>query len=153
MNRFAKLGGARRLAPRPSCATPLRGGRALVLLALCACGPQSSVASPTPVFPPDAGVDPDAPDAAADNPGELTMAEVQAQMGPIRDTVTACAQATTYEGKVSVQVTIYPDGRAAAELVAPSGDTTIDDCITGAFADATFPTSERGQRFRYSFTF
>lgn len=128
--------------------------RALLVLALLAgCGPQSTVASPTPVMPPDAGVDPNAPDAAADNAGELTMAEVQAQMGPIRDAVTACAQATTYEGKVVAQVTIYPDGRASAELITPSGDRTVDDCVTGAFADATFPTSQRGQRFKYSFTF
>jgi outer membrane biosynthesis protein TonB len=127
--------------------------KALFLLVLAACGPQSSVASPTPVFPPDAGVDPNAPDAAADNPGELTMAEVQAQMGPIRDTVTACAQATTFEGKVTVQVTIYPDGRASAELIDAANDKTVDDCVTGAFAEATFPTSQRGQRFKYSFTF
>jgi outer membrane biosynthesis protein TonB len=74
-------------------------------------------------------------------------------MGPVRDAVTACAQATTFEGKVTAQVTIYPDGRASAELAPSSGEPAIDDCITKAFADATFPASQRGQRFKYSFTF
>jgi len=129
--------------------------RVTILLAMLlgACGPQSSVASPTPVFPPDAGVDPNAPDAAADNAGELTMAVVDEHMEPVRAKVKACAAETTFEGKVTVRVTIYPDGRAAAEPVTAAADLAVDDCITGAFGEATFPASQRGQRFQYSFTF
>ena len=125
---------------------------ALLLALLCACGPQSTVASPTPVFPPDAGVDPNAPDAAPDSAGELPMAVVEEHMGPVRDMVKACAAESTFEGKVAVQVTIYPDGRASAELLDPDGQ-VVASCLTDAFSQATFPRSERGQRFKYSFTF
>jgi hypothetical protein len=126
----------------------------LLLLGLCACGPQSTVASPTPVFPPDAGVDPNAPDAAPDTAGELPMTVVDEHMEPVREKVKACAAATTFEGKVVVRATIYPDGRASAEVEDAAGaPAEILDCVTGAFAEATFPTSQRGQRFKYSFSF
>jgi outer membrane biosynthesis protein TonB len=92
-------------------------------------------------------------DAGADNPGEVSMAAVEANMGPVREDVQACAAITTYEGKVTVQVVIAPDGSATAEIVSGSGKPEIDGCVVDAFDDVAFPTSERGQRFKYSFTF
>jgi hypothetical protein len=131
--------------------------RALLLLALAACGPQGKTASPVPVYPPDAGVDPNAPDAAPDSKGELSMAEVEANMGSIREQVQQCAAVTTFEGKVTTKVTIYPDGHATAEHSTIEGSGSVPEeiaaCIAKAVADATFPSSERGQRFSYNFTF
>ena len=123
----------------------------LLLIALAACGQPSPVASPTPVYPPDAAPDPSAPDAAPDGAGELPMAVVDEHMEDIRAKVRACAEATTYEGKVQVQVTIAPDGAATAAIL--DGDPQVDGCVQDAFAGATFPASERGQRFTYAFTF
>jgi hypothetical protein len=138
--------------------------RALLLVvvfgSLAACGSQGKTASPVPVYPPDAGVDPNAPglsDASPDNKDELPMAEVEANMGPVREAVQQCAAVTTFEGKVTVKVTIYPDGHATADASTIQGTgavpAEIAACITDAFAKATFPTSGRGQRFTYGFTF
>jgi len=129
----------------------------LLATLLAACGSQGKTASPVPVYPPDAGVDPNAPDASPDNKDELPMAEVEANMGPVREAVQQCAAVTTFEGKVTVKVSIYPDGHAAADSSTIQGTgavpAEIAACITDAFAKATFPTSGRGQRFTYGFTF
>jgi outer membrane biosynthesis protein TonB len=92
-------------------------------------------------------------DVGPNGKGELTMDEVEQNMRDVRAAVLTCAQKTSYEGKVSVRVTIAPDGSASAVIENGSGQAEVDDCVTGAFANATFPTSRRGQRFQYSFTF
>jgi len=92
-------------------------------------------------------------DVGPNGKGELTMDEVELNMRDVRAAVLTCAQKTSYEGKVSVRVTIAPDGSASAVIENGSGQAEVDDCVTGAFANATFPTSGRGQRFQYSFTF
>jgi hypothetical protein len=126
---------------------------ALCLVALAACGGKQPPTDDPAPQPESLTADPGGPDAGPDSPGELPMSVVEEHMGPVREKVQTCADATTFEGKVAVRVVIQPDGSAKAELQAPSGDDTIDGCITGAFDDVTFPTSERGQQFRYSFTF
>lgn len=85
--------------------------------------------------------------------GELPMDEVELNMREIRAAVITCAQQTSYEGKVTVRVTIAPAGSASAVIEQGSGQAEVDDCVTGAFAKTTFPASKRGQRFQYSFTF
>ena len=92
-------------------------------------------------------------DDSADAPGKLPMSTVEEHMGPVREALKACADATDYEGKVTAQVTIAPDGTASATLTGPSGQPDIDDCVVQAFASARFPESERGQRMAYSYTF
>ena len=81
------------------------------------------------------------------------MADVNAAMDPVRAKVQACADATTYEGKVAVRVTITPQGTASAVIEQGANDPQIDRCVVGAFDGVAFPASQRGQRFRYSFTF
>ena len=92
-------------------------------------------------------------DVGANGEGELTMDEVEQNMREVRADVITCAQKTSYEGKVTVRVTIAPDGSASAVIEKGSGQAEVDDCVTGAFANAKFPTSRRGQRFQYGFTF
>ena len=92
-------------------------------------------------------------DVGADGEGELPMEEVEMNMREVRAAVLTCAQETSYEGKVTVRVTVAPAGAARAVIEQGSGQPEVDDCVTGAFARVTFPTSERGQRFQYSFTF
>lgn len=88
-----------------------------------------------------------------DAPGKLPMTEVEAHMSDVLATIKECADDSTYEGKVSVRVTILPDGTASAELIDISGEPLIDECMMDAFRGVTFPTSDRGQRFSYSYTF
>ncbi len=92
-------------------------------------------------------------DVGPDGEGELPMAEVEENMPEVRATMIACAQETSYEGKVTVRVTIEPGGAASAVIEQGSGQREVDDCVTGSFGAVTFPTSRRGQRFQYSFTF
>lgn len=114
----------------------------------------SSAAAPATDPPPSAStnavndgeVDPD-------GPGKLPMSEVDAHMDEVRQFIRACAEATTYEGKVSVRVTITPQGAASAVVESASGEPDIDQCMIDAFTKVTFPASERGQRFAYSYTF
>jgi len=120
------------------------------LLAACSGGGKQV----EPALPPEAYDDPQADiDAGPDNEGELTMAEVEANMGPIRDAVKDCAATTTWEGKVTVQISIDAEGTPRAEMIEGSGKDNIDSCVMAAFDDKHFPTSKRGQRFKYSFTF
>jgi len=135
--------------------------RIVLLALLAACGSKGKTASPEPVDhtsrPPEVAEDPNAPDAGPDSKGELTMEEVEANMGPVRQAASTCAGATTYTGKVQTRVTIYPDGHATSEGATAAGGGTVPPeiarCIADAFAKASFPASERGQRFQYSFTF
>jgi TonB family protein len=92
-------------------------------------------------------------DVGPNGEGELPMDEVEQNMREIRAAVLTCAQETSYEGKVTVRVTIAPAGSASAVIEQGSGQADVDDCVTGAFAKASFPASKRGQRFQYSFTF
>lgn len=88
-----------------------------------------------------------------DAPGKLPMSEVEAHMDGVLSVIKECADSSTYEGKVSVRVTILPTGEASAELTGEPSEPMIDECMMDAFDDTTFPTSERGQRFAYSYTF
>src|SRR5688500_20369641 len=81
------------------------------------------------------------------------MTTVEQHMGQVRDAVKTCADATTYEGKVSARVIITPAGAASATLTQASGEAKSDECVVQAFSGVTFPTRERGQNFVYSFTF
>jgi outer membrane biosynthesis protein TonB len=147
-------------APPPSIASSVAGAIALALvhaLSLAGCSGNKSTA---PAAAPAGGGEPEpaaaaagGADAAPDSPGELPMSEVNAGMDGVRATVRECARRTTYEGKVSVRVTIDPSGGASAVIEKGSGEPDIDGCVTGAFARASFPASRKGQRFRYSFTF
>ena len=92
-------------------------------------------------------------DVGPDGEGELPMEEVELNMREVRAAMITCAQETSYEGKVTVRVTIAPTGAASAVIEQGSGQPEIDDCVTGAFGKVSFPTSQRGQRFQYSFTF
>jgi outer membrane biosynthesis protein TonB len=92
-------------------------------------------------------------DVGPDGEGELPMEEVELNMREVRAAVLTCAQETSYEGKVTVRVTIAPGGAASAVIEQGSGQAEVDDCVTGAFGKVSFPTSRRGQRFQYSFTF
>jgi len=128
------------------------GDRLLILVALAACS--GGGAKVQPALPPEAYDEPVVDiDAGPDNPGEVTMAEVEAHMDGVREGVRDCAAITTYEGKVTVQVVIAPDGTATAEIVTGTGHDDIDACVLRAFDGVEFPKSERGQRFKYSFTF
>lgn len=88
-----------------------------------------------------------------DAPGKLPMDVVNEHMDEVRAILKGCAAETTYEGKVTVRVTIEPTGEASALLEQAASEPAIDDCMTGAFEQVTFPASERGQRFQYSYTF
>ncbi|HEU5059004.1 MAG TPA: TonB C-terminal domain-containing protein [Kofleriaceae bacterium] len=92
-------------------------------------------------------------DVGPDGEGELPMEQVELNMREVRAAVITCAQETSYEGKVTVRVTIAPTGAASAVIERGSGQAEVDDCVTAAFGKVSFPTSERGQRFQYSFTF
>ena len=92
-------------------------------------------------------------DVGPDGEGELPMEEVELNMREVRAAMITCAQETSYEGKVTVRVTIAPTGAASAVIEQGSGQPEVDDCVTGAFGKVRFSTSERGQRFQYSFTF
>ena len=98
-------------------------------------------------------VPPTALSGPPDAPGKLPMADVQLHMGDALAAIKSCAETTTYEGKVTVRVTILPSGEASAELTEASDVPEIDNCMLGAFGDSVFPTSERGQRFVYSYSF
>lgn len=128
-------------------------GIASLIVAGSACGGGQAAPSGPAATPIDAGADLSGPDAPADNGGELLMSDVEANLEEVRATVRACAAATTYEGKVTVRVVIRPSGAATATIESGSGLPEIDGCVTGAFADVTFPSSARGQRFAYSFSF
>jgi hypothetical protein len=122
------------------------------LLLVAACGGGGKKVEPQ--LPPEAYDEPTEDlDAGPDNAGEVKMAEVEANMGPVREHVQDCAAVSTFEGKVTVKVTIAPDGTATAEMVTASGQDDIDTCVLEAFDGVAFPTSERGQRFSYSFNF
>lgn len=88
-----------------------------------------------------------------DAPGKLPMSIVDEHMDEVRAIVKGCADETTYEGKVTVRVTILPTGEASAALEQAAGEAAIDDCMVGAFEQVSFPQSERGQRFQYSYRF
>ena len=88
-----------------------------------------------------------------DAPGKLPMVVVREHMAEVVAILKACADETTYEGKVIVRVTIDPSGHASAALEEASNDPAIDPCMVGAFEQVMFPESERGQRFQYSYTF
>jgi hypothetical protein len=92
-------------------------------------------------------------DDSQDAPGKLPMSTVEQHMGVVREAIKACADATTYEGKVSARIIISPAGEASATITQGSGQANIDECVVRAFADAKFPSSQRGQRLVYSYTF
>jgi outer membrane biosynthesis protein TonB len=124
-----------------------------LLVALAACGgasSQSDPAGPRKKPPPREDT---VRDVGPDGEGELPMSEVELNMRDVRAAVLTCAQETSYEGKVAVRVTIAPSGAASAIIEQGSGLPEVDDCVTAAFGKVTFPSSQRGQRFRYSFTF
>lgn len=126
----------------------------LLLAAAAACGggaSQTDTAGPRKKPPPPR--EDTVRDVGPDGEGELPMSEVELNMREVRAAVLTCAQETSYEGKVAVRVTIAPGGAASAVIEQGSGQPEVDDCVTAAFGKVTFPTSRRGQRFRYSFTF
>jgi hypothetical protein len=124
-----------------------------LLIAVAACGGGTPPrADPDPHPAPDLAA-PIGPDAHPDGVGELPMSEVDAHMDDVRAAIRACAARTRYEGKVSVRVTIQPSGAATAVLEPNTGDAEIDRCMVAAFDGVTFPTSQRGQRFVFSYTF
>jgi outer membrane biosynthesis protein TonB len=125
--------------------------RAAFLLTLAACGGKPVVAQPpAPPTPPDAGV----PDAGPDSPGELSMADVQTAMQPVSEEIREkCAATTTYAGTVKVYITIEPDGTTRPTIESGTGMADVDKCVLDVVGAATFPTSERGQRFHYGFKF
>ena len=125
----------------------------LVLLGLAACGGASESSDTGPKKKPPPPRHDTVRDVGPDGEGELPMEQVELYMREVRAAVITCAQQTSFEGKVTVRVTVAPDGAASAVIERGSGDPAVDDCVTGAFAKAAFPTSERGQRFQYSFTF
>ncbi len=132
----------------------MRLGPAVALLALAAaCGGASSQDDTGPRKKPPPPREDTVRDVGPDGEGELPMDQVDLNMREVRAAVLTCAQETSYEGKVSVRVTIAPSGSASAVIERGSGQPEVDDCVTGAFAKASFPTSQRGQRFQYSFTF
>ncbi len=127
---------------------------ALVLLvAAVACGGASDQSDTGPKKKPPPSRQDTVRDVGPDGEGELPMEQVELNMREVRAAVLTCAQETSYEGKVTVRVTVAPNGAASAVIEQGSGEPAVDDCVTGAFAKVTFPTSERGQRFQYSFTF
>ena len=124
-----------------------------LLLVLAACSGKGEVASPTPVIPPDAAAAP-APDAGPDQAGELPMAQVQDAMVQVRQAIEDdCAGTTAFAGTTKVMITIHPDGTCVADLEQGSGMDTVDQCVIADVGKTHFPTSERGQRFHYSFRF
>lgn len=130
----------------------MRAPLAAVLL-LAACGGAAEPAGTGPGKKPPPPRQDTVRDVGPDGEGELPMEQVELNMREVRAAVLTCAQETSYEGKVTVRVTIAPGGSASAVIEQGSGEPAVDDCVTGAFARAAFPASERGQRFQYSFTF
>ena len=129
---------------------------ALALAVACAalaCGGASEPSDTGPKKKPPPSRQDTVRDVGPDGEGELPMEEVELNMREVRAAVLTCAQETSYEGKVTVRVTIAPAGSASAVIEQGSGQADVDDCVTGAFAKASFPASKRGQRFQYSFTF
>lgn len=126
-----------------------------VLLLLCAasCGGASESTDTGPAKKPPPPREDTVRDVGPDGEGELPMEQVELNMREVRAAVITCAQETSYEGKVSVRVTIAPNGAASAVVEKAAGDPAVDDCVVAAFGKVTFPSSERGQRFQYSFTF
>jgi outer membrane biosynthesis protein TonB len=122
-------------------------------VALAACGGASEQSDTGPKKKPPPAREDTYRDVGPDGEGELPMDVVQNNMRDVRAAVLTCAQETSYEGKVTVRVTIEPNGAASAVIEQGSGQAEVDDCVTGAFARTTFPSSQRGQRFQYSFTF
>lgn len=128
------------------------GKHVVLALTLAACSGGGSKVQPA--LPPEAYDEPVQDlDAGPDNAGEVPMAEVEAHLDGVKQAVRDCAAITTYEGKVTVQVVIAPDGSATAEIITGTGHDDIDACTLAAFDGVAFPTSERGQRFKYNFTF
>lgn len=126
---------------------------AAVLLLAASCGGAAEPADTGPKKKPPPPREDTVRDVGPDGEGELPMEEVEQNMREVRAAVITCAQETSFEGKVTVRVTIAPNGAASAVIERGSGDPAVDDCVTGAFTPVAFPSSERGQRFQYSFTF
>ena len=124
-----------------------------LLVGLAGCGGAADTADTGPTKKPPPPRQDTVRDVGADGEGELPMEEVELNMREVRAAMITCAQETSYEGKVTVRVTIAPAGSASAVIEQGSGQPEIDDCVTGAFGKVSFPTSQRGQRFQYSFTF
>ena len=130
-----------------------RAGWALLVLVAVSCGGASESSDTGPRKKPPPPRQDTVRDVGPDGEGELPMDTVEQNMREVRAAVLTCAQETSYEGKVTVRVTITPAGAASAVIERGSGEPAVDDCVTGAFVKAAFPSSERGQRFQYSFTF
>jgi hypothetical protein len=130
-------------------------GISVVLLLLAACGPKSTVAHKEPVLPEgEQNNEPADPDPGPDQAGEITMEQVKVEMQAVRDEIQFnCANTTVVTGVVKVYVTIKPDGTATAEITEGSGTPEVDQCVLDSISGSQFSTSERGQRFQYSFTF
>ena len=127
---------------------------ALVLLVgLAGCGGAADTADTGPKKKPPPPRQDTVRDVGPDGEGEVPMAEVEQKMPEVRAAMITCAQESSYEGKVTVRVTIEPSGAASAVIEQGSGQAEVDGCVTGAFGKVTFPASQRGQRFQYSFTF
>jgi hypothetical protein len=124
-----------------------------LLVGLAGCGGAADSADTGPKKKPPPPRQDTVRDVGPDGEGELPMAEVEQNMAEVRAAMLTCAEASTYEGKVTVRVTIAPSGAASAVIEQGSGQADVDDCVTGAFGKVGFPTSRRGQRFQYSFTF
>jgi hypothetical protein len=134
--------------------------RVILLIALVACGPKhtdgtgngNGTGSGTGTGT--GTVAPEGPDAGPDAPGELPMDEVQTEMEAVRDEIKMnCAATTAFAGVTKVIVTIKPDGSATAEVEASSGMADVDQCVLDSITGSQFSTSQRGQRFHYSFKF
>jgi len=124
------------------------------LILLAACGRKGDAASPKPIFPLDAAGTGASIDAGPDQAGELPMEQVQEAMGPVKQSIEDnCAATTAFAGVTKVMITIHPDGTAAADVEQGSGMADVDKCVVDQVGKATFPTSQRGQRFHYSFRF
>jgi hypothetical protein len=128
--------------------------KTLLLALVAACGQKSNAASPTPIARADAAVAVPSIDAGPDQPGELPMADVETAMAPVKQSIEDdCAAKTDFQGTTKVIITIHPDGSCVAQLEATSGMASVDQCMIDDIDKAKFPTSERGQRFHYSFRF
>jgi hypothetical protein len=97
---------------------------ALFILAV-ACGGASEPSDTGPKKKPPPSRQDTVRDVGPDGEGELPMEQVEQNMREVR----------------------------AAVIEKGAGDPAVDDCVVAAFAGVTFSTSERGQRFQYSFTF
>jgi hypothetical protein len=128
--------------------------RAVLVLAICACGEKRL--DPQPVRPPPPPTEDTTTYSGPDAPGKLPMSEVETHMGGVRDALKACAERTTYEGTIQIRIVIAPSGSSTATITdhgIPSAPPEIDDCVTQATSTVVFPESEKGQQFVYSYTF